>query len=60
MSTAKKTYTVTPANGEAPYEIKAERYEFNETSGRHLFSNGTGDKTEIVANLLNVSVRQEA
>lgn len=57
MATSKKTYTVEPADRSAPYEVKAEHYEFNETSGRHLFYNGTPDSKELVANLINVSVR---
>lgn len=54
MPTAKKTYIITPTSGEAPYEVKAETYEFESTTGRHLFK--TGD--QLVANLINVSVRE--
>lgn len=54
MPTSKKTYIVTPSTGDAPYEVKAESYEFSETTGRHQFKNGD----DLVANLLNVSVRQ--
>jgi hypothetical protein len=53
-TTAKKAYTVTPVNGEAPYEVNATKYEFSDTTGRHLFYDGD----DLVANLLNVSVRQ--
>lgn len=57
MPTA-KTWIVTPNNSD-DHEIKisADRYSFNETTGRHLFYKGSGDKEELVANLINVSVR---
>lgn len=60
MATA-KTYIVEPANGnEKAYTVSAERYVFDNQSGRHMFYNGTGDDAETVANLINVSVRQQS
>jgi hypothetical protein len=53
------TYQITPTTGEKPYTLQAARYEFDSTSGRHLFYAGTGDDAELVANLLNVSVSKQ-
>jgi hypothetical protein len=56
MPTASEnTYVVTPVDGSPAYEVKAQSYTFDSTSHRHLFT--TGD--EVVANLLNVSVRKQ-
>lgn len=53
-----KTYIVTPTTGEKPYEVQAESYDFDQTTGHHLFyDNEKADGSGIVANLLNVSVR---
>jgi hypothetical protein len=49
-------YKITPTSGGAPYDIQADRYVFDELSGRHLFYKGEGENEELVANLLNVSV----
>lgn len=56
MAAAAKTYLVTPVSGSEPaYEVKATSYEYERETGRHVFKNGE----EIVANVLNVSVRQK-
>ena len=53
-------WKVTPVNGDSAYEITADSYEYDETSGRHIFRIGEPDgstpDTTIVANVLNVSV----
>lgn len=51
----KHSWIIEPSAGTS-YTVTAEKYEFDTLSGRHIFSNGD----EIVANLLNVSVRRKA
>lgn len=51
-------YEVTPVNGGESYRIKADRYAFDENSGRHTFWTGEGENTELVANEINVRVRR--
>lgn len=58
MATAKKKFVVSPSDGSESYTVEAEHYTFDKTTGRHLFENGKGASAEIVANLINVSVRQ--
>jgi hypothetical protein len=56
MPTAKEnTYIVTPVDGSGPYEVKAESYTYDSSTGHHVFSTGE----EVVANLLNVNVRKQ-
>lgn len=55
MPDTKKTYVVTPSDGSPAYEVQATSYDFREQSGRHVFLDGE----EVVANLLNVSVRRK-
>lgn len=50
-----KTYTVEPVDGRPSYIVQADKYEYDTVTGRHLFFNGDS----LVANLINVSVRQE-
>ena len=51
---AKNTYQVKEITTNQEYQVKAESYEYDTTTGRHLFKDGD----EVVANLLNVSVRK--
>jgi hypothetical protein len=56
MPTAKtETYEVRSALDNTKDLIKADSYEFDPTTGRHIFK--LGDK--LVANLLNVSVKMQ-
>lgn len=54
-------YIITPADGSAAYEVEAEHYTYDQTSGRHIFRSAEPTDAvpdpSIVANLLNVSVR---
>lgn len=56
MATAKKKFQVSDTSGGNKRQIEAERYEFDQQSGRHLFYNGD----ELVANLINISVEPAA
>jgi hypothetical protein len=49
-----KTYIITNASGGSSYNISAASYEYDDSTGRHIFRDADGN---IVANLLNVSVR---
>jgi hypothetical protein len=52
-----KTYIISNATGGSSYNISAASYDFDEASGRHIFRDTDGN---IIANLLNVSVRQQS
>lgn len=52
-----KTYIITNASGGSSYNISAASYEYDNSTGRHIFKDEEGN---IVANLLNVSVRQQS
>ena len=63
MATKKNKYEVLDATGDKSQPaitVEAETYRFDSQSGRHIFSNGKGEDEELVANLLNVSVRKLA
>lgn len=55
---AQKTYLITDGQGNES-KLKADRYEFDKSSGRHLFYRGSGENETLCGNLLNVSVAEQ-